>query len=61
MTVSVILVAFTMLSLGVKLLFDKDATFSHHSCMLEDEELNNVGGCLGCQIKELANCVEKEK
>jgi len=59
--VSVILVAFTMLALGVKLLFDRDASFTHHSCALEDEKLNNVGGCLGCQIKDIANCTEKEK
>lgn len=58
--VSVILVAFTMLALGVKLLFDKDATFTHHSCALEDEKLNNVGGCLSCQIKDIANCTKKE-
>jgi hypothetical protein len=58
---SIILVAFTMLALGVKLLFDKDATFTHHSCALEDEELNNVGGCLGCQIKDIANCTEKKE
>jgi hypothetical protein len=50
-----------MLALGVKLLFDKDATFTHHSCALEDEELNNVGGCLGCQIKDIANCTEKKE
>jgi len=59
--VSVILVAFTMLALGVKLLFDRDASFTHHSCALEDEKLNNVGGCLGCQIRGIANCTEKEK
>lgn len=59
--VSVILVAFTMLALGVKLLFDRNASFTHHSCALEDEKLNNVGGCLGCQIKEIANCKEKEE
>lgn len=59
--VSVILVAFTMLALGVKMLFDRDASFTHHSCALEDEKLNNVGGCLGCQIKEIANCTEKEE
>lgn len=57
---SIILVAFTMLALGVKLLFNRDATFSHHSCAAEDEELNKVGGCLGCEIKELANCTKKE-
>lgn len=59
--VSVILLAFTMLALGVKLLFDRDVSFTHHSCALEEEKLNNVGGCLGCQIKDIANCAENEK
>lgn len=58
---SVILVAFTMLALGIKLLFDRDASFTHHSCVAEDQELNNVGGCLGCQIKDSANCTDIEK
>lgn len=58
--VTVILVAFSMLALGVKLLFDKNATFTHHSCALEDEELNNVGGCFACQIKDIASCSEME-
>lgn len=59
--VSVILVAFTMLALGVKLLFNKEATFSEHACALEDGELNKAGDCGGCEIKELANCDENEK
>ncbi|WP_340111668.1 hypothetical protein [Maribellus mangrovi] len=56
---TLILVAFTMLALGIKLLFDKEATFPHHSCALDDEKLNNVGGCLNCEIKEIANCAEE--
>lgn len=53
---SVILVAFTMLALGVKLLFNREATFTEHACAMEDGELNKIGGCAGCEIKELANC-----
>ncbi|NQU80333.1 MAG: hypothetical protein HQ543_02290 [Bacteroidetes bacterium] len=58
---SVILVAFTMLALGVKLLFNRDATFTAHAYAMEDGELNKGGGCAGCEIKELANCAENEK
>lgn len=58
---SVILVAFVMLALGVKLFFDKDAEFTGHSCAGDDKDLNNVGGCGGCEIKELANCTEDVK
>lgn len=58
--VSVILVAFTMLALGVKLLFDKDASFTHHSCALDDDKLNDVGGCIGCQVREIADCADKK-
>ncbi len=58
---SVILVAFIMLALGVKLLFNKEATFSGHACALEDDELNKVGDCAGCEIKEQVNCDENGK
>ncbi|GAB1454576.1 hypothetical protein MASR2M47_46320 [Draconibacterium sp.] len=58
---SVILVAFTMLALGVKLLFNKDAEFTGHSCAGNDRELNNDGTCASCEIKELANCDENGK
>jgi hypothetical protein len=42
--ISAILVAFVMLALGVKLLFDPDEN----------------GICSICQIKDLADCPEKE-
>lgn len=58
---SVFLVAFTVLALGVKLLFNKEASFNKHACAMEDEKLNNVGECAGCEIKELANCSENVK
>ncbi len=57
---SVILVAFTMLALGVKLLFNKEASFTEHACATEDGELNKIGGCAACEIQELANCSEKD-
>lgn len=58
---SIILVAFTMLALGVKLLFNKEASFTEHACAAEDGELNKIGGCAACEIQELANCSEKDK
>ena len=57
--VSVVLVAFTMLALGIKMLFNKDASFTVHSCSLEDGKLNEASGCAGCGIQEVANCPEK--
>lgn len=59
--VSVILVAFTVLALGVKLLFNKEVTFTKHACALENSGLKKVGECAGCEIKELANCNENER
>ncbi len=58
---SVILVAFTVLALGVKLLFNKEPSLSEHACAAEDGELNKLGGCAACEIQELANCSEKDK
>jgi len=59
--VTFILVAFTMLALGVKLLFDKDATFTHHSCALDNGNSDTSSGCTSCGIKEIAHCPEKDK
>lgn len=57
--VSVIIVAFTILALGVKLLFNRVVILTEHACSMEDGELNDNGDCSGCEIKELANCTEK--
>lgn len=56
--ISVILVAIVMLGLGVKLLFDKNAKFSAHSCALEDGSLKEDGACAACDLKNLADCPE---
>lgn len=58
---SVFLVAFAVLALGVKLLFNKKPSFNEHSCAMEDETLNDAGECASCEIKELANCSENVK
>ena len=57
--VSLVLVAFVMLALGVKLWFDPNAEFSSHSCALDNGELDENGACSKCQLKELANCPKK--
>jgi len=59
--ISIILVAFVMLALGVKLLFDKNAEFTVHSCALEDDEsLDKDLTCYKCQLKDLADCPENK-
>jgi len=58
--ISVILVAVVMLGLGVKLLFDKNAKFSAHSCALNDGSLNQDGACSKCELKDLTNCPENK-
>jgi len=60
--ISIILVAFVMLALGVKLLFDKNAKFTVHSCALEDDDsLDKDMTCSKCQLRDLADCPEKKK
>lgn len=57
--VSVILVAFVMLALGVKLFFDKNAEFEVHSCSTGDKNNDNgEPGCSSCELKEIADCPE---
>ena len=59
--ISIILVAFVMLALGVKLLFDPNAEFSSHSCGIDSGKLNEDGACSICQLKDLSDCsVEKD-
>lgn len=59
--VAVILVALAVMGLGVKLLFDKDAKITHHSCAGEFKDLHDVDGCAGCEIKKSANSSKHEK
>jgi len=56
--ISVIFVAIVMLALGVKLLFNKHAKFSTHSCALEDGSLDKFGACAKCELKDLVDCSE---
>ncbi len=58
--ISVILVAFVMLALGIKLWFNPKAEFSAHSCAFEDGSLDKEGACSKCQLQDLANCQENK-
>ncbi|WP_163707552.1 hypothetical protein [Mangrovibacterium lignilyticum] len=59
--IAIILVAFVMLALGVKLLFDKNAEFTVHSCALEDDEsLDKDLSCSKCQLRDLVDCPENK-
>ena len=58
--ISVFLVAFAMLALGVKMLFNRNAEFTVHSCSLEDGEVDEYGACAKCQLKDLADCPENK-
>jgi hypothetical protein len=59
--VSFILVAFVMLALGVKLLFDKNAEFELHSCAFDDNKnIDKELDCSSCQLKKVADCQESK-
>ena len=48
-----------MLALGVKMLFNRNAEFTVHSCSLEDGDLDENGACANCHLKDLEDCPEK--
>ena len=50
---SVILVAFLMLAIGMKALFDPKAEFTVHSCHLGDPGQDNQQSCSHCEVKEI--------
>ena len=55
--ISVFMVSLVMLTLGIKMLFDRNAEFTIHSCST-DTGKEGDGGCHSCQLKELTNCPE---
>lgn len=57
--ISLILVAFVVLALGIKLWLDPNAKFEVHSCSLDSGDLDEDGACSKCQLKDLANCPEE--
>jgi hypothetical protein len=56
--ISIVLVAFVMLALGVKMLFDPKAEFTAHSCSMDTED--GTEGCAACQVKEITDCENNE-
>jgi hypothetical protein len=59
--ISVILVAIVMLALGIKMLFDKNAKFTVHSCSLEHEEIDSDDACYKCQLKNMSDCPDLQE
>jgi hypothetical protein len=51
--IAIVLVTIIMLALGVKLLFDKNAKFTTHSCSAKDRLDAKDDGCLTCDLDEL--------
>ncbi len=58
--ITVILVGIVMLALGVKLLFNKDAEFTAHSCALDDDTTDKNVACSKCDLKDLVDCPENK-
>lgn len=56
--ISVVLIAIIMLALGAKLLFNKDAEFTEHSCALYDGNSDKNETCSICELKDLVDCPE---
>ena len=59
--ISVILIAIIMLALGVKLLFNKDAEFTEHSCALDVGNSDMNEACSRCELKDLVDCPENKR
>lgn len=59
--ISMILVAFVVLAMGIKIWFDPKAEFTVHSCSLENGDLDQDGACMKCQVKDLADCPENDQ
>ncbi|HYQ58979.1 MAG TPA: hypothetical protein VEP89_16670 [Draconibacterium sp.] len=60
LVVTVFLVAFVMLALGIKLLFNKNAQFPKHSCSLENDNLlGKDEACEKCDLEDLVEYPEK--
>jgi len=57
--ISIILMAFVVLALGVKMILDPGSGQSSHKCVLEDSGVEEIGSCSACQLKELTECAEE--
>lgn len=58
---SIVLVAIVMLALSVKLLFDKNAKISAHSCAMDNENTIRDETCMRCGSGTYSNGSVKEK
>ena len=58
--VTLVLVAFIVLALGVRLWLDPEAEFSSHSCALDSGDLDENGACSKCHLKELPTYPESK-
>ncbi len=59
--ISVILVAFIIFALGVKLWFDPNAEFTAHSCAFDGSDPEKDGACTMCRLKDLTDCPENKE
>jgi hypothetical protein len=57
--ISVILVAFIILALGVKIWFDPNAEFTAHSCAFDENDSDKNEACGMCHLKDLTDCPEQ--
>lgn len=57
--ISVILVAFIILALSIRLWFDPDAEILSHSCAFEGGDPEKDLKCSVCGLKDLVDCPEK--
>ncbi len=57
--VTVILVAIVMLTLGIKMLFDKNAKFEVYSCSFDSDDAK--GTSHKCQIIDSEECPDNKK
>ena len=57
--ISVILVAFVVLALGIKLWIDPKAEFTAHSCSAEKGDLDENGYCSNCHVKDAGHSTKE--
>ncbi|HDO27985.1 MAG TPA: hypothetical protein ENH02_07695 [Bacteroidetes bacterium] len=56
---AMILIAFLMAAMGLKLIFNKNAEVAGESCHLDETPAGDGTACTNCQVQEIVNCKEK--
>lgn len=56
--VAIIITGFFAITLGLKLVFDKDAEIAGHSCGPVENNTDDNIACAHCQVKEIIKCDE---